>query len=592
MYLNFKKIWIFLALAAAGWTQAAALSWPWGDMAARAADGGGGTLWALQLLGMAALYAALRQGHQAQALGVTFKAVALRTLVFVLSWLAAALWWLWVSLHDYGGLHAGVATAALLALVGFLSVYYVAAAVVWARWWAHLASPTVAALAFAALWTLAEMARGAWFTGFPWGAVGYAHVDGPAARVAPWLGVYGVGFVAVAFVALGVEGFLNRKNKKQRNLLWGMLGAICLILVALNWKNAQPVKNTRTIPITLLQANIAQDEKFIQDKGVVDALMWYGRQLATAPDGMVIAPETAIALLPHQLPAGYWQRLAEKITQNPRRAAIVGAPLGNLYTGYTNSAVGITPQRVQNAPPASNVPKPRTGHLGVLGQVQGQGAPVEDRWVPPENAGGLEKMSNHSIPVGLYQYHKYHLVPFGEFIPPFFRWFVDLMHMPLGDFSRGVIDAEPLWWENTKWAAHVCYEDLFGEELAQRFKTPENAPDVLVNISNLAWFGNNAVSFQHLHISRMRALEFERSVLRATNTGATAVIDAHGRVKAMLAPFTRGVLHAKLELPAQASPLTPYARWVSAAGGLWPLGLGVLLLLAALAWAQAGARRQ
>jgi len=170
-------------------------------------------------------------------------------------------------------------------------------------------------------------------------------------------------------------------------------------------------------------------------------------------------------------------------------------------------------------------------------------------------------------------------VPFGEFIPPLFRWFTDLMNIPLGDFNRGPIGQPPFEWQGQRLAPNICYEDLFGEELAAQFVNPARAPTILVNVSNIGWFGNTVAIDQHLQISRMRALEFERPMIRATNTGATVIIDHRGRVVAALPRHTRGVLAGEVE---GRTVITPYAWWVSRLG-LWPLWL-LALAIVALAW--------
>ena len=180
-----------------------------------------------------------------------------------------------------------------------------------------------------------------------------------------------------------------------------------------------------------------------------------------------------------------------------------------------------------------------------------------------------------------YRYDKHHLVPFGEFIPPFFRWFVRMMDIPLGDFARGSVGQPSFEWQGQRLAPNVCYEDLFGEELAARFADPARAPTAFVNVSNIAWFGDSVAIDQHLHISRMRALEFERPMLRATNTGATAIIDHRGAVTHLLPRLTRGVLHGSFE---GRTHVTPFARWAALAG-LWPLWAGcALIVLLALGW--------
>jgi apolipoprotein N-acyltransferase len=179
-----------------------------------------------------------------------------------------------------------------------------------------------------------------------------------------------------------------------------------------------------------------------------------------------------------------------------------------------------------------------------------------------------------------YRYDKFHLVPFGEFVPAGFRWFTEAMNIPLGDFNRGVRRPPSFTVGTQRVAPNICYEDLFGEELALRFSDPATAPTVMANVSNIGWFGPSEVTVQHLNISRMRTREFERPMLRATNTGATAIIDHRGAVSAELPPYTRGVLVGRVE---GREGLTPFARWASWAG-LWPLAG---LALAVCAWARA-----
>lgn len=503
---RFFGLWT-LCMALAGALQAGALAWP----------SSGQPLWWLQILSMAALCLAL---VRAQTVGQAM----LATWVYASSWMAGTFWWLFISMHTYGGLPAPLAVLAVLALAAFLGAYYALVAGAWQRW---RRQGLRAVLLFAALWTLAELARGTWFTGFPWGAAGYAHIEGPLSVWPRWMGVYGTGAVAA-----GLAMVLAQALSGWRPRSWSMVSGVVVLACAWGaaaWsqQQAQGRGLHEPVQVALLQGNIAQDEKFIPSGGVVTALTWYGQQLLAPQADLVVAPETALPLLPQQLPAGYLETVSRpyRASGSPH-AALIGMPLGDEKQGYTNSVVG---------------------------------------WM----AGEMPE----------YRYDKHHLVPFGEFIPPLFHWFVRLMNIPLGDFERGSVGQASMDWRGERWAPNICYEDLFGEEIGARFSDAATAPTVLVNISNIAWFGDSVAIDQHLHISRMRALEFERPMLRATNTGATVVIDHRGQVTAALAAHTQGVLQASVQ---GRTELTPFARWVAGAG-LWPLWLFCVVMVAGCA---------
>jgi apolipoprotein N-acyltransferase len=168
-------------------------------------------------------------------------------------------------------------------------------------------------------------------------------------------------------------------------------------------------------------------------------------------------------------------------------------------------------------------------------------------------------------------YSKVHLVPFGEFVPPGFAWFMRQMSIPMSGFTPGPAVQAPFVFGRQQVAANICYEDLFGEEIIAALP----AATILVNASNTAWFGRSLAQPQHLAIARLRAIETGRPMLRATNTGMTAAIGADGRVLATLEPFTRGALVLAID---GRSGLTPYARLGNAAALL----LCALLALPAL----------
>lgn len=449
--------------------------------------------------------------------------------LFGVAWLGSGTWWLFISLHRYGGLAAPLAALAVAALALVLSSYLALALALFAR--LRRGTPGSAwrdALLFAALWLATELARGVFFTGFPWLATGYGQIDGPLAALAPWVGVYGIGFV-VAIIAAWPALALAGPTPRLRLAVPGLAAAGLLAAAPLAEQDFTAPAGS--LGVTLLQTNVPQEQKFDPQR-LPETLTGLFEALHVARGPLVVAPETAVPLLPEQLGADGWARLRAPFLDGGK-AALLGLPLGDFEAGYTNSVAGLSAQSA-------------------------------------------------SLPNGYFRYDKQHLVPFGEFVPWGFHWFVALLNIPLGDFARGPRVPPSFEFAGQRIAPNICYEDLFGEELALRFADARQAPTLLANVSNIGWFGDTIAVPQHLNISRMRALELQRPMLRATNTGATAVIDHRGRVTAVLPPFTR----ASLDAPVQGrSGLTPFARWAAHAG-LWPLWAwaGLPVAAATLAW--------
>ena len=470
--------------------------------------------WPLQLLCVALLAWRLGRATPARA--------ALLGGAFGTAWLTCGVWWLFISMHFYGGLPAWMAALAVLLLCAGMALFLASVGAAFARFRrGRLATDTAL---FAALWLLAELIRGLLFTGVPWVASGYAHIDSPLATLAPWVGAYGIGAAAAALAA--ATGLAQPGVTACAKAVAAGGGVLALLALLPTAQFTQP---TSTMSVALLQGNVPQNQKFSLEH-LPGALAWTREQLLAARVDLVVGAETVIPLLPHQLDPQWWQPLLEHFRQ-PGRAALVGLPLGDEQRGYTNSAAGIS-------------------------------------------------ASTATLPEGFYRYDKHHLVPFGEVIPPGFKWFVRMMDIPLGDFNRGALAAPSFEVKGERIAPNICYEDLFGEELAARFTDAAHAPTILANLSNIGWFGQTIAVEQHLHISRMRTLELQRPMLRATNTGATAVIDHLGQVTHALAPHTQGVLLAQVQ--GRSGGVTPFARWAGAAG-LWPLVGGALLLCLVLA---------
>lgn len=465
--------------------------------------------WWLQIAALAGLAALARAAspRHAAALGWWFG----------LGWLASGMWWLYISMHRYGGMAAPLAALAVLLLAAGLALYYALALGVWARWRGQGEAPVRAALGFGAMWLLAELARGVLLTGFPWIAGGYAHTSGPLAGWAPWVGVYGIGALAAwTGAAIGLAGSLRKTPVRLAALLAPPLAAAFAGLGL----PADFTRDAGRLAVTLLQPDIAQDEKFDPAR-VRQTLQWHLDRLQAARGMLVVTPESSIPL-PAQFLDESWPAALRAPFVQGGRAALVGIFTGDEEHGYVNSVVALSA--------TSDLAQPRTAYV----------------------------------------YGKRHLLPFGEFVPPGFRWFVDLMHIPIGDQARGHGIA-PLAVGGQRVRPVICYEDLFGEDMVDSVVGDQPAT-LFANATNLAWFGPLMVQDQHLQFSRMRSLEFQRPMVRATNTGITGVVDHRGVLTARLPSEAEGVLETEVH---GRIGVTPYARWLSALG-LWPLA-GVAL---------------
>ncbi len=466
----------------------------------------------LQLLALALLFALTTRADG-------WRNAALLGLAFGLGWFGVGVSWVYISMHVYGLMPAVLAGIATFLFCAFLALYPALALGV-SQWLVPSPWPRLV-LMLPATWTLTEWLRGTLFTGFPWLGSGYAHTDSPLAGFAPVSGVYGVTLAAALIAGALALVALPLRERGVRGYLW--IAAVSIVLVgsgALLKGRVWTQPAGAPITVRLVQANIPQDTKF-GPEGLQRAFDEHWALMQGPRVDLVALPESVFPVPLQFVPPQFLETL-ETYARTEGSGLVFGVFLEQPVGDYYNSAVGIAPQ-----------------------------------------------------PSALARYSKRHLVPFGEFIPPGFRWFVDMMKMPIGDQQRGSAVQPPMPLGGQRIAVNICYEDLFGEVIIDAWKG-EAEPTIMLNMSNLAWFRDSLALPQHLQISRMRVLETQHPMLRATNTGATAIIDSRGRVTAALPFLTAGALTGPVQ---GAEGRTPFIDWGNAPA---VLAAAVLALLGVL----------
>ena len=336
-------------------------------------------------------------------------------------------------------------------------------------------------------------------------------------------------------LALNVLKLLQSLLVRKQSLL-NLVAAFMLTLGG-GWLIDQQAWTTpagEQISVRLVQGGIEQDMKFETEKILAHIeqhrVLARGSTVAEQPPALVLIPETAMTVFQDQVSPSVWQAWIN-LASEQNSTIMLGAPLLNRQEQrYTNSVIAID----QDTP---------------LSQL---------------TTGRVDR-----------RYDKHHLVPFGEFIPWGFRWFVDLLHIQMGDFDRGQKAQASFKIRDQLIGPNICYEDVFGEELVTAVNTSDRqaAATILANFSNLAWFGDSWALRQHWQMSRMRAMETSRPMLRSTNTGITGAIDHKGRVLGTLPTMLPGILDVTVQ---GQRGQTPYTR-----SGNMPI---LLLSLGLLIW--------
>jgi apolipoprotein N-acyltransferase len=414
-------------------------------------------------------------------------------------------YWLYISLKLIGHAPVPLALFLMLGLAAIMGSYH--ALLGWAVG-KFLPARGLALwmLALPGAWLLMEWFRSWFLTGFGWLALGYAHTDNWLGALAPVIGQYGLGLVTLIMAGGLVTLLLGAR--RDRLVAVPVVVAIWVAAFALRGI-AWTEPHGKPIEVAVVQGAVPQDEKWIA--GNLDAIVELYQTLNRQAHGadIIFWPESAVPDLANNHINFYREVYAE----------------------------------------AS-----RHGSAMIMGTLRAEVKPDGD----DEYFNSVLAMDKDTPGVGWHD--KHHLVPFVEFfpVPQFVRNWLRLMSLPYSDFNRGAAEQAPLEAGGQKIAAGVCYEDAYGSTLLPVMRTAT----MLANVTNDSWFGRSTARYQHLQISRLRAMETGRPMVRAANDGVSAVIDAQGNLTATAPEYEANVMRAKLQ---PRTGLTPYALT-----GNWP----------------------
>lgn len=413
---------------------------------------------------------------------------------FGLGWFAAGLSWIYVSIDRFGGLAPIASIALLLILFAYLSLFPALALWLWRRIGTRFDRYSLGLLPL--IWLLSESVRGTLMTGFPWLELGYSQTDSWLGQYGPWLGGSGI-TVIMWLVAISLFSWWQQRRWYQ--------AAFALVLLALPFALPwfSPLQRSDdSIKVLLVQGNIDQSIKWNPEQHWPTMLHYLNLSKPHyASHDLIVWPEAAVTM-----PEPY----TDDVLSNVHRATAEEGVA--LITGIIDFRGG----QYFNS-------------LIALGQ---DGADAVE----------TEYYHGHSN-----RYQKHQLLPIGEFVPfeDLLRPIAPLFDLPMSSFARGDAVQANLQAAGHQFAAAICYEIAFPELLRNAIN---QHTDFILTVSNDTWFGASHGPAQHMQIARMRALEFGRPLIRATNNGISAVVDEQGRELVRAEQFIATTVSAEVAL--------------------------------------------
>ena len=405
------------------------------------------------------------------------------------------LYWLYISIHIVSGAPLWLAILLIGVLSGVMALFYCLVGFIISYAYQLFKSKyLVLTLLAPAIWTLSELLRGYAFTGFPWLTVGYSQSSTFLSAWAPIGGVY-----LVSFIVSLIAGYCLLISSKIRPLL--SLFSVLIIIGSSFF--IRPIEWTERVDkefsVALVQGAVAQEKKWLTTEFIRTLTLYRNSLLNLENTNLVIWPEVAIPAYAENV-KGYLDELESILKQQNIDLLMLGINTKGKNGEVFNSVITL---------------------------------------------GGDNRV-----------YHKRHLVPFGEYfpVPNFIREWLQKMKLPHRDTSIGPEVQEMLKLNQYFIATSICYEDIFGYELLDY----QPLANVLVNVTNNAWFGESIASSQHFQMSRMRAIETGRYLLRSTNTGITAIVMPDGNIQKELEPYNFSILKGNF-YPMKDE--TPYSRF-------------------------------